>query len=115
MNAKSFIRIRDKEDFPRALEVIRHLDENDEAYLAMLKEPAFLDSDHRKKFDVHLETFLLNIFEQPLEKAYRRGFGQWRCNLEKRYKKAQKIRYYSGIPRYFCRSITRAVKNYFKA
>ncbi len=46
----------------------------------------------QKIFDEKLENFLLHIFNQPLEKAYRRGFGQWRCNIEKRYKKAQKAR-----------------------
>ncbi|MCX2716676.1 hypothetical protein OQH61_02885 [Helicobacter sp. MIT 21-1697] len=74
------------------MEVITYLDTNDEAYLAMLSESAFLDTNHQHLFDEKLEKFLLYIFNQPLEKAYRRGFGQWRYNIEKRYIKAQKVR-----------------------
>ncbi|WP_238700302.1 hypothetical protein [Helicobacter jaachi] len=78
--------------FEEVLERIMYLDNNDEAYLAMLEQKVFLNDNHLEIYNKRLEDFLLHIFNQPLEKAYRRGFGQWRCNLEKRYKKLQKLR-----------------------
>ncbi|WP_291027627.1 hypothetical protein [Helicobacter sp.] len=84
--------MQDYQNFEEVLEVITYLDTHEDAYLQMLREPAFLDANHQEIFDEKLENFLLHIFNQPLEKAYRRGFGQWRCNIERRYKKAQKIR-----------------------
>ncbi len=92
INPKSFINMHKYESYKEVLETIYFLDTHDEAYLSMLSEPVFLDKNHQKIFDEKLENFLLHIFNQPLEKAYRRGFGQWRCNIEKRYKKAQKAR-----------------------
>ncbi len=92
VNPKAFIHIKSVNDFDTALEKIQKLDNDDEAYLSMLKEPSFLDSNHEEIFDERLENFLLHIFNQPIEKAYRRGFGQWRYNLEKRYKKFQRAR-----------------------
>ena len=92
VNAKSFINIHQYKTFEEVLESIIYLNTHDEAYLQMLSEPVFLDVNHKDLFDKRLENFLLHIFDQPLEKAYRRGFGQWRCNIEKRYKKAQKAR-----------------------
>ena len=92
VNAKSFINIHQYKTFEEVLESIIYLNTHDEAYLQMLSEPVFLDVNHKDLFDKRPENFLLHIFDQPLEKAYRRGFGQWRCNIEKRYKKAQKAR-----------------------
>ena len=38
----------------------------------MLREPIFVEDNYVEKEMQKLESFLLNIFEQPLEKAYRR-------------------------------------------
>ena len=43
-----------------------------------------------EKNDKKLAEFLRNIFSA--ENPYRRGFGQWRMNLEKRYVRFQKTR-----------------------
>lgn len=68
-NPKSFINCNDL-TVEQAVERIKEVDQNDELYKAMLKEPAFLgDLDkYLKDFD----DFLYNICSQPLEKAFRR-------------------------------------------
>lgn len=92
VNPHAFINLHAYTSMEEAIAAVEFLDTHDEAYLAMLRQQAFLDSNHEEIFDSKLEAFLLHIFSQPLEQAYRRGFGQWRCNLEKRYKKFQKAR-----------------------
>ena len=66
VNPKAFIHIKSVNDFDTALEKIQKLDNDDEAYLSMLKEPSFLDSNHEEIFDERLENFLLHIFSQPI-------------------------------------------------
>ncbi|WP_034371995.1 hypothetical protein [Helicobacter sp. MIT 05-5293] len=80
----------------------------------MLSQPSFLDDNHEEIFDKKLESFLLFIFNQPLDKAYRRGFGQWRCNLEKRYKKYQKVRRLANTFANGFKKPIRALKHLFK-
>ncbi len=72
-NRKAFINVRDYPSFEAAIERIKELDQDDEQYLEMLNEPVFNDPDYPAKFEADLEAFLLNIFEQPLEQAYRRA------------------------------------------
>nr|WP_317404144.1 hypothetical protein [uncultured Helicobacter sp.] len=79
----------------------------------MLQEPSFLDSNHEEIFDKKLEDFLLHIFNQPIEKAYRRGFGQWRYNLERRYKKFQKARKLANAFANIFQTPIRKIKSFF--
>ena len=105
---------RSHTDFAAVLEQIKYLNKNDEAYLDMLSQPSFLNSNHQEIFDKKLEDFLLHIFNQPLEKAYRRGFGQWRCNIEKRYKKYQRIRSLTNTCVNIIKNPIRRIKKLFK-
>lgn len=87
-NKKAFIDANSYENIDSLIERIKELDENDVAYLQTLREPALLPSspcidDELARF----ETWLLNIFEQPIEKAYRRNremHGRW--YIERRYR-----------------------------
>ena len=72
-NEKAFINCSDYECVEEVIEKIKELDENDEKYLAMLREPIFVDSMYVNKKMKELEAFVLNIFEQEYEKAYRRS------------------------------------------
>ena len=72
------------------IEFIKYLDNDENAYLSMLNEPLILDSQILEKNDKKLADFLRHIFSA--ENPYRRGFGQWRLNLERRYVKFQKTR-----------------------
>ncbi len=72
-NPKAFIDCSDYPSFEAAIEKIIELDQDDEKYLEMLRQPIFVDPKFPKKTVADLEQFLLSIFEQPVEKAYRRS------------------------------------------
>ena len=68
------------------IERVKELDRNDELYMEMLREPVFRsDAPTYEQEYQRLEQWLLNIFEQPLEKAWRRNrFFQGRIYIEHR-------------------------------
>lgn len=72
-NEKAFINCGDYESYDDVLNRIKELDNDDEKYLEMLREPIFVQSDFATKLYEELENYLITIFEQPLEKAYRRS------------------------------------------
>ncbi|RDU53050.1 alpha-1,3-fucosyl transferase [Helicobacter sp. MIT 00-7814] len=92
LNAKAFVNISDFANLKEAVEFIKYLDSNDEVYLTMLNAPLLINPTHAQELDSKLTQFLGTIFSQGRERAYRRGFGQWRCNIEMRYKKFQRAR-----------------------
>lgn len=71
----------------RIVEKVKYLDCNDSLYLQKIQAPAFTAEndiyDSRKKF----ELFLLNIFNQEKESAYRRNRFYW----GERYERKQRI------------------------
>ena len=67
-------------------EIVR-LDNDDSAYLKMLKTPAFIKDNYVEELRCNFEAFLYNIFDQPLENAYRRNRLYW----GKRYERKQRI------------------------
>ena len=71
-NPEAFIYISGPEDVDAAIEMIKYLDNNDEAYLNMLSQPALVSTDIADQVYQEMEEFLKHIIEQPLEKAYRR-------------------------------------------
>ena len=71
-NPEAFIHVADYESFDAVVEKIRELDQDDEKYLAMMRQPILLDPDLPQRMDEELEKYILHIFEQPIEKAYRR-------------------------------------------
>jgi len=71
-NPEAFVYIGGPEDVDAAIEKIKYLDSNDEAYLKMLSQPALAAPDIADRGNAELEEFFRHIFEQPLEKAYRR-------------------------------------------
>ncbi|RAX55246.1 alpha-1,3-fucosyl transferase [Helicobacter sp. 16-1353] len=92
LNKKAFINLADFTCIDEMIEFIKAIDCDEKRYLEILNEPLILDSNHKEIFNKRLENFLYNIFDSPLQEAYRRGFGQWRMNIENRYKKFQKAR-----------------------
>lgn len=71
-NKNAMVIIKDNNDFSRALKQIIEIDENDDIYRTMLKEPALVNPEYIQNTINELEKFLVNIFEQPIEHAYRR-------------------------------------------
>lgn len=102
-NAKAFINVRDYPTFDAAIARIKELDQDDEQYLEMLNQPVFKDPEYPTKFEADLEAFLLNIFEQPLEQAYRRARAFIPYERERVLRQA--IRSYYSKPQVFLRRV----------
>lgn len=86
-NPKAFI---DAYSYPSLEDVVKRVQEleaDEEQYMAMLREPALLPTSSSIDEEIaKFEEWLINIFEQPLEKAYRRNremHGRW--YIERRY------------------------------
>ena len=62
----------DFDSLESVVEKVKELEQDDEKYLAMLRQPILKDPNLPWKIDSALETFILHIFDQPYEKAYRR-------------------------------------------
>lgn len=72
-NKEAFIDIADYDSWDDAIAKIIELDNDDEKYLEMLNKPVFVDRNYPERLDREYEQFLVHIFEQPKEKAYRRS------------------------------------------
>lgn len=72
INKDAFINLADYDTLQNAVDRIIELDNDDEQYLKMLRQPIFADPDFIEKKMRGLEAFLCHIFDQPVEKAYRR-------------------------------------------
>lgn len=72
-NPKSFINISDFESFDAAIDFILEIENNDSKYMEMIRQPIFNNPRYAEEKMAELEQFLCHIFDQPLEKAYRRG------------------------------------------
>lgn len=80
-NRKAFINLSEFESFDKAIEKIVEIDKNDDMYMEMLREPIFNEQGFVKKTLKAYEEYLRYIFDQPLDKAYRRS----RVYTPKRY------------------------------
>ena len=76
-NPKAFINVADFENYDEAIEYILEIDSDDEKYLCMLNQPIFNQENYISNTYRGAEEFLLHIFEQPLDKAYRRSRVFW--------------------------------------
>lgn len=73
INKKAYIDIRDYESLQAAVDRIIELDQDDEKYMEMLRQPIFVENGYVEKRIGDLEAFIKNIFDQPLEQAGRRS------------------------------------------
>lgn len=71
-NSKAFINCANYNDLDDVVKIVEYLDTHDDAYMKMLKEPAFIDSKFAQNTYDGLVKFVCNIFDQDLENAYRR-------------------------------------------
>ena len=72
-NKDAFINVADYPSFEAAIAKIIELDQDDEKYLQMLRQPILVDQEYPDRLEQELIGFIHNIFDQPLEKAYRRS------------------------------------------
>lgn len=86
INPKSFINCHDFSSMEALVARIRELDQDDEAFRAMLAEPWFINDEEPPEWrDATFTDFLRNIFDQPQETAYRRNRSRWGIKYEKQY------------------------------
>lgn len=72
-NPKAFIFVNDYESLEAVVERVKQIDQNDELYESILKEPVFINPAE-SSWDYQMERlkdFLYNIFDQDIESAYR--------------------------------------------
>ena len=90
-NPKSFINANDYDNLDDVVKRVIEIDNDEELYRSILSEPIFVGgiTPDEYKFEA-LENYLKYVFDQPLEKAPRRGHyttRDLRINDLKRYKK----------------------------
>ena len=94
-NSKAFINCCDYKDLDEVIEQIKYLDNNDEAYLKMLKEPVERKESRLKNQDKKLEKFLLNIISKGNNPFNKDGVGMQerylRARLKQMYKKQDNL------------------------
>ena len=72
-NKRAFINVADYDSFEEAIERIKELDQDDAKYLEMLRQPVFVDPGYPQRLEEDLKAYICHIFDQPVEKAYRRS------------------------------------------
>ena len=95
-NKNAFINAADYSSFEDAIEKIKELDQDDEAYLRMLNEPIFTDPSYPEQLEKNYEEFVLHIFEQSPEAAYRRSRVYYAHYFESFLRASSKL-YYSPV------------------
>lgn len=87
---ESMVRVKDESDIERAVEEVIRLDNDDAAYLAKCRERCFAVPDPLV-YERELETFLVHIFEQPIEQARRRAKYGHQAMMREHMRKLMKI------------------------
>jgi hypothetical protein len=71
INPKSYILIRGEKDMKQKIEYIKKINEDENLYKKILRENLILDINIKKKIEDQKQKFLINIFEQDINKAKR--------------------------------------------
>lgn len=85
INENALINVHKFNTLDALVEYVRAVENNPKAQLTILQTPLFKQSNHKEIFDCKLHEFLLHIFSQPYEQAFRRGVCAMRLAREKRY------------------------------
>lgn len=87
-NPKAFINVFDFDSYESCIEYIKKVDQNDELYLSIQKEPIFTEESLAKQYHDNpdmLIDFLCEIFDKPIEEArkiYTHGNGYTKFYLD---------------------------------
>lgn len=83
-NSKAFINCHEYPTLDAAVSRIIEIDQDDALYRQMLAEPWFSNNSEPEILSNNaIKAFLKNIFDQPLEQAYRRNLSRWGMKYEK--------------------------------
>lgn len=84
-NPKSFVNCHDFQNLDEVVAEVRAIDSDESRYQSMLAEPWFIGGCEPENLKAEFyQKFLSNIFDQPLDQAYRRSRGRWGKKYEKR-------------------------------
>lgn len=83
-NPKAFINCHDYDDFAQVAQRVREVDQDEELLLDMLNQPVFIEQGYIDNRIQQFEEFLVQIFSQPLENAYRRSRVFWGYETNRR-------------------------------
>lgn len=84
-NPRAFVNCHEFNSFQAVMERVAQIDADDELYRQMLSEPWFPDGKEPGSLtEERIVRFFANIFDQPLEQAYRRNRSRWGIKYEKR-------------------------------
>lgn len=87
-NTRSFIACHEFDSLEEVVERIREIDQDDSLYFQMASEP-WLTEEQLELVTTkrnELEEFLFHLFDQPLDRARRRGHGFWNDKYEERFR-----------------------------
>lgn len=107
-NEKAFVLCKGRDDFQRTIDQIIELDNDDNKYLQMLREPIFVNPNYPSDTQKELEEYVKHIFDQPLEKAYRRSrvyHPKWHEEFLQKAKVYEEGHYLRRIYRHIIRKI----------
>lgn len=83
-NSKAFINCHDYPTLNEVVSRVIEIDQDEALYRQMLAEPWFPNNTEPKILSGDsIKSFLKNIFDQPLEEAYRRNRSRWGMKYEK--------------------------------
>jgi hypothetical protein len=83
-NSKAFINCHGYPTLDEAVSRVIEIDQDEVLYRQMLAEPWFPNNTKPKILsEDSIKSFLKNIFDQPLEEAYRRNRSRWGMKYEK--------------------------------
>lgn len=91
-NKKAFVDCRDFDSFADAVAFVKKIDENDELYQRMLKEPVLSDNTD---YGRQLDNFLCNIINQDITQARRRPYAPRAHQIEQSFRISDYIYYQS--------------------
>ena len=94
-NTRSFVNCNELNSLEQAVERVKEIDQSDSLYLQMAGEPWLTDEQFESVAGKRkaLEEFLFHIFDQPLDKARRRGHGFWNDKYEERFRQRMVLEY----------------------
>ncbi len=100
-NNRAFINLMEFNSIEEAVDHIKRIDQDEELYISMLKEPAIredaIDAEYINNYEFIID-FFDNIFQEPLDKVGRTPF--WEYGYEKEYLSSQKVaRFMYYMPR----------------
>ena len=87
LNEKAFINVHSYDSLDEVVEKVKYLDNNDEEYIKMLKEPFFIKQYEPSVQVKNISDFLYNIFDSPLNASLRRNNSYWGMIYEKSIRK----------------------------